>query len=223
MSNQPTPVPETTPNWAAGLRRRIPFYIMGAVLVAMIAGVLTFLYLDQLRRDALPSQPVVVAIQDLRPGVEITADMVEQRSIPESVLPANALRQVGEALGRVPASPILSNEILQTSDFVGEAGAGLSARLPDGRWAMVFPAGWLVSPLPNIQRGDRLDLMAYLAGQPIEEAGVIVGTVEILETRGDASSPDQLILAVSLEDATAVLYARANGFSLLALLRPESR
>ena len=116
----------------------------------------------------------------------------------------------------------MANEILQTSDFVGEAGAGLSARLPDGRWAVVLPAGWLASPPSSMQSGDQLDLMAYLPGQPIEEASVIVSAVEILETRGDSASPDQLVLAVSLDEATAVLYARVNGFSLLALLRPES-
>ena len=223
MSNQPTPVSETTPNWAAGLKRRIPFYILGAVLLAIIAGVLTFLYLDRLKKETLPTQSAVVAAEDLKPGIEIVEGMVELRPVPEDVLPANALHQVGEALGRIPAGPITPNEILQYSDFVGEAGAGLSARLPDGRWAMVLPANWLASPLPHLQRGDRLDLMAYLPGQPIEEAGVIVSAVEILDVRGELANPDQLILAISIEDATAVLYARANGFSLLALLRPESR
>jgi Flp pilus assembly protein CpaB len=223
MTHKPTPVAETTPTWAAGLRRRIPFYIIGAIVLAIIAGVLSFIYLDQIRRETLPTQSAVVAVIELKPGIEIGEGMVEFRSVPEGVVPANALGQVGAALGRIPARPIMTNEILQTSDFIGEAGAGLSARLPDGRWAVVLPAGWLASPLPSMQSGDHLDLMAYLPGQPIEESGVIVNAVEILETRGEATSPEQLVLAVSLDDATAVLYARANGFSLLALLRPEGQ
>ena len=189
MSSHPTPIPETTPNWAAGLRRRIPFYILGAVLLAIIAGVLAFLYLDRIRHESLPTLSAVVAVHELRPGIEIVEGMVELRPVPEGVLPADALQQVGEALGRIPAGPISANEILQVSNFVGEAGAGLSAQLPDGRWAMVLPAGWLTSPLPNLQRGDRLDLMAYLPGQPIEEAGVIVSAVEILANSWRASKP----------------------------------
>jgi Flp pilus assembly protein CpaB len=223
MNQSPTPAPETSPNWAEGLRRRIPFYIVGAVLLAILAGVLTFLYLDQIRRETLPTQAVVVALQDLRPGTEITSDMVTLRQVPDGVRPANALRNTGEALGRMVANPIMANQILQSSHLVGEAGAGLSARLPDGRWAMVLPASWLASPLPHLQAGDRLDLMAYLSGQPIDEAGLIVSAVDVYELRGEARSPEALILAVTLEDATSILYARANGFSILALLRAEGR
>lgn len=222
MSKLSTPLPETTPSWSAGVRRRIPLYIIGATLLAITAGVLTFIYLDRIRQEALPTQTAVVALVEIKPGVEISEGMIASQSVPEGVLPANALRQPGEALGRIPARPIVVNEILQISDFVGEAGSGLSARLPDGRWAMVLPAGWLAGPLPNLQGGNHLDLIAYLPGQPIEEAGVIVSAIEILEARGNADSPDILVLAVSLEDATALLYARANGFSLLVLLRPES-
>jgi hypothetical protein len=87
---------------------------------------------------------------------------------------------------------------------------------------MVFPAGWLVSPVPPLIRGDRLDLMAYQAGQPVEEVGIIVSNVEVLEFVGTSSSPERLTLAVDLDQATAVLYARTNGFSLLALLKPEA-
>lgn len=223
MTERPTPLPETSPNWSEGLRRRIPYYLLGSILLAILAGVLTFVYLDQLRRNAMPSQSVVVAATELKPGIEITEGMVELRSAPDGVIPGNAVHQVGDALGRVLAGPIMANEILQSSDFIGESGAGLSARLPDGRWAVVLPATWLASPLPSLQNSDRIDLLAYLPGQPIAEAGVIVSAVEVLETRGTAASPDQLVLAVSLEDATAVLYSRANGFFLWALLRSQSR
>ncbi len=223
MSDKPTPLAETTPTWTADFQRRIPLYILGAIVLALLAGVLTFAYLDRIRREALPTQSVVVALTELDPGVEVTEEMVAIRAVPEGVIPENALRQLGDAVGRVPAAPVMTNEILQLSDFIGEAGAGLSARLPDGRWAVVLPEAWLVSPLPSLQAGDQLDVMAYLPGQPIDEAGVIVAGVEILETRGESTNPEQLILAVSLEDATAVLYARSNGFSLLALLRPESQ
>ena len=86
---------------------------------------------------------------------------------------------------------------------------------------MVLPSGWLVSPVPDIILGDRIDLVAYLSGQPVVEAGVIVGAVEVLEFKGSSANPERLTLAVTLEEAIAILYARANGFNLLTLLRPE--
>jgi len=45
--------------------------------------------------------------------------------------------------------------------------------------------------------------------------------VEIMGFDGTSDHPDQLTLAVSIEEAVAILYARANGFSLLFLLQPE--
>jgi len=47
MDGKPTPPPETTPSWVAGFRRRIPFYIILAVLLAALAGILTFFFLNK--------------------------------------------------------------------------------------------------------------------------------------------------------------------------------
>jgi Flp pilus assembly protein CpaB len=222
MEQKNTAPPETTPNWAGGFRRRIPFYILAALVFGLVAALLAFFYLDRLQREALPTEQVVVLTDDLEAGSELTDDLVILRSVPADVIPEGSLNDSGQAIGRMLARPMRANEILLRSDFVGEAGSGLSARLPDGRWAMVFPAGWLVSPVPPLIRGDRLDLMAYQAGQPVEEVGIIVSNVEVLEFVGTSSSPERLTLAVDLDQATAVLYARTNGFSLLALLKPEA-
>ena len=222
LDSQRKASPETTPNWAGGFRRRIPFYILAALLFGLVAALLTFIYLDRLQREALPTGQVVVLTNELESGTELTSEQVALRAVPSNVIPEGTLRDTGQAVGRVLVRPMRANEILLRSDFVGEAGSGLSARLPDERWAMVFPAGWLVSPVPPLLRGDRLDLMAYQAGQPVEEVGIIASNVEVLEFEGPASSPERLMLALDLDQATAVLYARANGFSLLALLKPDS-
>lgn len=222
MDPQTSASPETTPNWAGGFRQRIPFYILAAIIFGLVAALLAFFYLDRLQREALPTGKVIVLVSDLEAGSELASEQVDLRSVPSNVIPDGSLNEIGQAVGRMLARPMRANEILLRSDLVGEAGSGLSARLPDGRWAMVFPAGWLVSPVPPLIRGDRLDLMAYQAGQPVDEVGIIVTNVEVLEFVGTASSPERLTLAVDLDQAAAVLYARANGFSLLALLKAEA-
>lgn len=213
--------PQTTPNWSAGFRRRVPFYILAALLLGIIAAVLTFIYLDRLQAQAIPTTDVVLAVQDIHPGEEILAVGVEVRPVPASIIPAGAFSDVSEVIGRITANPIQASEIILPKDIEGERGSGLSARLPDGRWAMVLPSGWLVSPVPAIIPGDRIDLIAYLSGQPVKEAGVIVGAVQVLEFKGSSENPDRLTLVVTIEEAIAILYARSNGFNLLALLRPE--
>jgi len=214
------PLPETSPNWAASARRRLIFYLFAAILLAILAGILTFVYLDRLRAASLPSNPAVVALVDIPPGATIDETMVELRPLPEVALPAGALTDVSQAIGRVAAMPIKAREVLLPTRFVGGGGEGLSGRLPDGRWAMILPVGWLVSGTPELIEGDRLEIMAYQAGQTPDQVGVIVTAVEVLAFSGTPENPDRLTLAVDLDQARTILYARVNGFSLLGLLRP---
>jgi Flp pilus assembly protein CpaB len=221
MRKKSTPPPETTPGWAAGFRRRIPFYIILAVVLAAFAGILTFLFLDRLQQNALPTTRAIVAQRNLGPGTELTAEMVETRPVPEGLLPEGHLTDAAQVIGRELNEPVMENEVILQSDFSGARGSGLSAILPQGNWAIVLPAEWLVSPIPEVITGDHLDLLAYLPGQTVEEAGVIVSSMEILDITGTGNYADRLTLAVSIEEAVAILYTRANGFSLLLLLRPE--
>jgi Flp pilus assembly protein CpaB len=213
------PAVETTPSWAAGVRRRIPFYLALAFLAAALAGVLAFIYLDRLRSSSVPTRSAIVARQDLRPGTLLDETMIESRPVPEAILPANALASVADAAGRVVIVPLAANEVLLTSKLSGGE-LGLSSRLPDGRWALLLPEGWLATPLPDLRAGDHLDLLAYQPGAPSSDAGVIVTAVEVLEPQ-DETEAAGLALAVSLDQAAAIAYARGNGFLILPLLRPE--
>jgi Flp pilus assembly protein CpaB len=196
------------------------FYLFAAILLAGLAGILTFTYLDRLRASSLPSNPAVVALVDIAPGETIAESMVAIQPLPESALPEGYLTDMSQAVGRVAAVPITAREVLLPIRFVGGTAEGLSGRLPDGRWAMILPVGWLISGTPELIEGDRLEIMAYQAGQPEDQVGVIVTAVEVLRIEGPPDNPDRLALAVDLDQARTILYARANGFSLLGLLRP---
>ncbi len=212
---RPAPAPETTPNWASGTQRRIPFYLLAALLLAALAGVATFLYLERLRAEALPSATAFVAITDIPIGTLLTEGMLEAQPVPKTILPAGSLAAASEAVGRRAIVPIAAGEVLLQGKLSGGRQATLSDRLRDGRWAMVLPGAWLASPLPDLIVGDRIDLLAYQPGQPASEAGLIVQGVEVLQTESE-----HLTLAVTLEEASAIVYGRANGFVLLPLLRP---
>ncbi|NIM93002.1 MAG: hypothetical protein GTO18_04735 [Anaerolineales bacterium] len=212
---------ETTPNWVAGVRRRMPFYVLTAVLLAILAGVLTFTFLERVQSVAVPTTQAVVALQDIRPGSVVKESMIEVRDVPDAQLPDDAVKKLSDVVDRAAVLPIVSGEVLVHSRVSGGAGGGLSARLPDGRWAMVLPGNWFVSPVPELHVSDRIDLVAYQAGDPIGEAGVIVTAVEIINFAGSPDSSGNLTLAVTLDEAVAVLYAHVNGFHLLPLLRPQ--
>jgi len=207
----------TTPNWSGGFRRRLPFYLLLALVLALLSGVLVFSYLENTRAGMLPSTNVVVASQALQAGSPITADQVELVLVPEGVLPESAIDDLSLAIGRVPAYPVEAKQVIQSAHFSGAAKAGLSGRLPVDRWALVLPTSWLVGTPPSAQPGDRFDLLAYQPGRPAEEAGLIASDVPLMDGGRESGL---LTFAVTFEQASTLLYCRANGFSLLLLLRP---
>ena len=65
MQRSSTSPPETTPSWAAGVRRRIPFYLLAAFLLAVLAAVVTFIYLEQLRASMVPTAAALVSARGI--------------------------------------------------------------------------------------------------------------------------------------------------------------
>jgi Flp pilus assembly protein CpaB len=195
-------------------------YLLAAILLAVLAGVLTYRYLEQLQARTLPTEPALVVLESLKAGTELNPSHLEVRFVPRRILPPDHLRDPSQAVGRVTRVQLEINEVLLPGKLSDDTGSAITTRLDAGRWAMVLPGAWLVSPIAELSAGDRMDLLAYQAGQPIEQAGMIVSAVEVLKYGGSASSADPLTIAVTMEEAVAILYARMNGFSMLALLRP---
>lgn len=219
MRQPPDPHSETTPTWPERARRRARFYLAASFLLALLAGILTFHYLDQIREKALPTGTALVARDDILPGTELEQALLEEKQVPLAILPGGYLRAREQAAGRSTLYPIAANEVIRRGDLV-EEGGGLSSRLPDGRWAMRLPQGWFVSPLPPSVLGDRLDVIAYQEGHTVESANMIVSEIELL-SESDPEGDGSLLIGVSLQEAQVILYAWANGFHLLGLLRPR--
>jgi pilus assembly protein CpaB len=218
MASQAPPARSTTPNWSGGFRRRLPFYILIAIFFSLLAGVLAFVYLEDARARMLPSIPVVVAARDLEPGTRLSVEELHVMTVPEAIVPSDALREISQASGRVLSVPIREQQVVLESQFIESSGKGISSHLPKDHWAFVMPTAWLASPVPSASAGDHFDLMAYQPGRPADEVGVIVSRVRLLN---GTESGAQIILVLTLEEAKTILYARANGFTLVLLLRPE--
>lgn len=211
--------PETTPRWQQAARSRAPLYLIGAMLLALLAAVLTYQYLQQIREQSLPTAQAVVVVSEVPAQTVLTADLVEIRQLPSAMLPEGAIKQEGLAVGRLTRYPLATGEVLLQHDLMSEEGAGLAGRLPDGRWAMVMPVGWLASPLPQIEQGDHIDILAYAPGQAAEQTALIVERVELVEVHESGGGAARVTLAVSLEQATSILYSHVNGFQMVGLLK----
>ena len=91
-------IPTTTPDWQAAVRRRTRFYVLAAVLLAVLFGFLVFQFFTRQQQIA-PGEltSAVFAAEDIESGMILTADMLDVRdvSIPGSARFTSQLQGTG--------------------------------------------------------------------------------------------------------------------------------
>lgn len=123
---------------------------------------------------AVPTTQVLVARRDIPVRTVLTAEDVHVVQAAASVVPAGALRQAGEAIGRVATQPIAANEIIHGSRFTDSvatnfaifpAGEQPSGSSPDFRaMSLNIPDTHAVGG--SVRAGDRVDILFALAFAP---------------------------------------------------------
>lgn len=74
--------PTTTPDWQAAVRRRTQFYVLVAVLLAVLFGILVFqLYFRQQQVAPGKLTSAVFTSQEINMGTVLTAEMLEVREV----------------------------------------------------------------------------------------------------------------------------------------------
>jgi Flp pilus assembly protein CpaB len=219
MSKQRTSAPATTSPYATS-GRRAAYYLIAAALLAILAGGLAFAYLDSVRRASLPIVETLTASTRIPAGTLITQDMIVLRLYPANLLPGGSLSRVEQAVGRTSQVAIEEAEVILESKLRRGSTGGLAPLLPPEHHAMLLPAGWLAGAAPPLATGDRIDVLATHAQSA--ESGVLLSDIEVIGVSGNSQAPDNLYLAVTLDEGKSVLAARVQGHHLLVLVRPEA-
>jgi pilus assembly protein CpaB len=213
-------LPTTTPDWQAAVRRRTRFYILVAVLLAILFGFLVFQFFT--RQEAYApgeTTPALFAGEDIPGGTVLTGDMLEVKNVPRQALPADHLSFKEQAVGQLTLYPLVEGEVILPGKLAVEQGSALAQRCPAGKWCISIPVAWFVAAPPNLAEGDRLEIASALPGKSLEEAGFIATQVQVVGLPGGGENP-AYVLAVDDQEALNLLYARVNEFQLLVLLRP---
>ncbi len=212
--------PTTTPDWQAAVRRRTRFYILVAVLLAILFGVLVFEFFSRQQRYA-PGDltPAVFALQDVETGTGLTPDMLEVREVSAMAVPESHFRFVEQAVGKVTLYPLVKGEAVLPEKLSGVKGGAVAQRCPSGTWCVSVPVEWFIAAPPDLSEGDRLEIASVLPGESMEKAGFIATEVQVVALPADEESP-AYVFAVDDQEALSILYARANKFQMFVLLRP---
>ena len=212
--------PSTTPDWQAAVRRRTRFYILMAVLLAVLFGFLVFQFFVRQQRIA-PGELVtaVFAAQDIETGTTLSGEMLEVRDVSSMAVPASHLSYKEQAVGRINRYPLVEGEVLLPEKLAGEQGGAIAQRCPAGKWCISVPVEWFIAAPPDLAEGDQLEIASVQPGRGLDEAGFIATRVQVVALPAGGETP-AYVLAVDDQEAISLLFARANQYQLLVLLRP---
>lgn len=199
--------------------------LLASVGIALLAGLLAVTYLSDLE-DGIAGKAekvsVFVPVEDLPARKQIDESMIEARKFPKGLLPAGAITDAKELVGKITLAPVVKGEVLHKKR-VGDASAatGISPKLlANERGFLYVPEG--ASDIALVKPDDYVDLTAtiqtdsgYLSTKVAQRVRVLsVGnrfSNASAESSGEAGTyGDLLTLAVP-----------ANKVALLAALKEQ--
>ncbi len=193
------------------LRRGWIWYLAG-LLLAIIAGVVAVMALQQAVPTAEPARPatrpVIVAARNIEARQIVPLDAVEARDFQLDAIPSGAVFRVEDAAGKFALQAVAAGQPMLAQNLAAPpSGPGstitstvqLSALLPEDKVAVALPADELLSKSGDVGIGDHIDIIGTLVviGDEEGEAGQVtvmnlqnVPVVKVLEEVEPSSSSD---------------------------------
>jgi pilus assembly protein CpaB len=208
------------------------------VLAVTAGGALafgTYNYMQHLpaKSTSIPTRPVVVAASDLDIGAELRREDIRIIDWPANAVPANAISDPKDVIGRGIVLPVIENEpILPMKLASKEAGAGLPPVIPPGLRAVSVRVNEVIGVAGYVLPGTRVDVVATVSpsGQGADMTSkVILTNVQVLaagtkidrETDKNKPIPVSVVtLLVNPEEAERLTLASTEGKIQLALRNP---
>jgi pilus assembly protein CpaB len=190
------------------------------------------------RRAELDAQytpaKVVVAANDLRPGMFLSNQTVAVREVPRAFLHAEAIPadRWDTVAGRVLARPLRSGEPVLMAHLAQDLGAGFSSQLEEGMRALTFPVDEESSIAGMLAPSDRIDIfftttngnetvtLPLLSNVLVIATGVRTVTNEnhLKNSQGQYRT---VTVSVTPENAAKITLAQDAGKITIALRQPE--
>lgn len=207
------------------------FISFGAAAVASVVIYLVIAsYQAELTNLQVPTElvKVMVASHDIWQGKTIEAEDLVMVELPPSYVPDSVLRQIDQAVGRVPRERILAHEFIRDERLADPAaGVGLNAIIPRGMRAMSLDISDGSSVSGFLNPGNYVDVLVTIKGDEEGEAETVtlLQAVTVLAvnnrlgdgTAGEGSKKPSVTLAVTPDLAEKLTHAVAQGNVTLTL------
>ena len=208
------------------------------VLAVTAGGALafgTYNYMQHLpaKSTSIPTRPVVVAASDLDIGAELRREDIRIIDWPANAVPANAISDPKDVIGRGLVLPVIENEPFLPMKLASkEAGAGLPPVIPPGLRAVSVRVNEVIGVAGYVLPGTRVDVVATVSpsGQGADMTSKVIltnvlvlaaGTKIDRETDKNKPIPVSVVtLLVNPEEAERLTLASTEGKIQLALRNP---
>jgi len=212
--------------------------LMVLVLALTAGGVLalgTYNYVQKspVQAASMPTRQVVVAAADMDIGAEVRREDLQVIEWPANSVPANAISNPDDIVGRGLVMPVIQNEpILPMKLADKDAGAGLPPIIPPGQRAVSVRVNEVIGVAGYVVPGTRVDVVATVSptqNQQDMTSKVILTDVSVLaagtkierDTEKDKPVAVNVVtLLVTPEESERLTLAATEGKIQLALRNP---
>ncbi len=163
------------------LRRGRLLIFLGLILAIVAAGGTYYI----LQRGVGPApevemrtKPVLIALQPIEERADIPVEAVGTKEWPEESVPANALNNPADVVGKAAMVPILEGQIIRSDMLIDkekvlEEGSFAAFAIPEGKVAFAVPIDNIHSVAGAIQAGDFVDVLVTITFQVQRQTGVV--------------------------------------------------
>ena len=90
------------------------------IICLILATLVTFVVAPLINRLVEDTEEVVIILQDMKQGAQITEDMVELSSFPKGKIPAGAIRETKNVLGKYAASNLYAGDCMTQAKITAD-------------------------------------------------------------------------------------------------------
>lgn len=227
-------------------QRRGWLWLTSGILLALIAGLMTFQIVNELATAASVAEQkdaatvsVIVAVADIAPFVAINTGMVTLSDVPATMAPKEYVASIEDVIGKMTLAPVTLGEILVTPRLADPAdpNAPVLYTMKQDEVLVTVPTVALAGQLGLLSVGQHIDIaytgeFAYknengeVAENPIPTAFLSLQNLEIkgllsraVVKEGMISAPDAILLAVAPQEALILKFLIDAGAPMDILLR----
>ena len=193
------------------------------IICLILAILVTFVVAPLINRLVEDTEEVVIILQDMKQGAQITEDMVELSSFPKDKIPAGAIRETKDVLGKYAASNLYAGDCMTQAKITadGNTAEDVFATLDGSKVAISVTVDSIAAAVSGkLQNGDIITF--FITEQDADKAiqpGALTYLQVVTTTTSDGIDQDSIVEnedgSFSLPSTVTVL-ANAEQAKLLA-------